>query len=133
MMPRGSSLQGIDTVLKAHMLLRRPTRDKDLGQSVKSPTPGRTLGRRASDIKRQALGGAPALLNQMTELKVMYLKSLTSAELKEFKIKPSTFLLPEATVKMCKLPVAIVRQSSAVARIVEGRLWHTCVRPIRVS
>ena len=90
-------MQGIDTVLKAHMLLRRPTRDKDLGQSVKSPTPGRTLGRRASDIKRQALGGAPALLNQMTELKVMYLKSLTSTELKEFKIKPSTFLLPEAT------------------------------------
>ena len=90
-------MQGIDTVLKARLLLRRPTRDKDLGQSVKSPTPGRTLGRRASDIKRQALGGAPALLKQMTELKVMYLKSLPSTELKELKIKPSTFLLPEAT------------------------------------
>ena len=54
------------------------------------------------------------------------------------------FLLPEATAKVCKLPVAIVgcrrlssavacklpvaivRQSSAVARIVEGRLYRTC-------
>ena len=27
------------------------------------------------------------------------------------------FLLPEAIVKMCQLPMAIVRQSSAVARI----------------
>ena len=97
MMPREASMQDIGTVLKAHLLLRRPTRRKDLGQSMQSPTPGRALGRRLSQINRQAGGGAPALLKQMTMLKVMHLKSLTSTELKELRIKPNRFLLPEAT------------------------------------
>lgn len=85
-------MEGVGGTMKAHLLLRRPSK-----RTIQSSITGGGLVRRTSDVDRQTGGGAAARLKQMTQLKEMHLKSLTQEELRELKIKPNTFLFPEAT------------------------------------
>ena len=70
-------MEGVGGTMKAHLLLRRPSK-----RTIQSSITGGGLVRRTSDVDRQTGGGAAARLKQMTQLKEMHLKSLTQEELR---------------------------------------------------